>query len=88
MFIEGLTDWEKRRLAIVLKERGYVAFMVIKHASAAILSQQRDRIVHDVDARYLALLDDLVYELYGYSRTKGNLRYHTPEENQFDADLG
>lgn len=88
MFIEGLSDWEKRRLAIVLKERGYTAFMVIKHASAAILSQQRERVIHEVDARYLTLLDGLVYELYGYSRAVGSLRYQTPAEMQSGADLG
>lgn len=39
--MNGLTDWEKRRLALTLKERGQTAFMVIKHAKAAVSSAKR-----------------------------------------------
>lgn len=80
MFIDGLTDWEKRRLALTLKERGYTAFMVIKHAKAAVLSTQRGRSIHPIDQKYLDLLDVTVEELYGYHRKEGELYFiRTPE---------
>ena len=75
MFIEGLSDWEKRRLALILKERGYTAFMVIKHATAAILSAKRGRLVNTVDNRNLTLLDTIVEELYGFRRLPNDLHY-------------
>lgn len=76
MFIDGLTDWEKRRLALTLKERGLTAFMVIKHAKAAVISAKRGRDVHPIDRQNLEFLDDIIRELYGYSRVQGELRYH------------
>ncbi|MBU2863514.1 hypothetical protein KO489_06635 [Reinekea forsetii] len=79
MFIDGLSDWEKRRLALVLKDQGHTAFMVIKHAKAAALSAQRNRPVNDVDRKYLALLDETVEALYGYKRMPNTLEYATPE---------
>ncbi|WP_320823354.1 hypothetical protein [Reinekea sp.] len=75
MFIEGLSDWEKRRLALILKERGHTAFMVIKHATAAVLSAKRSRQVNSVDQQYLTLLDTTVEELYGYQRLPNDLHY-------------
>jgi len=75
MFIEGLSDWEKRRLALILKERGYTAFMVIKHATAAVLSAKRGRQVNSVDDQYLTLLDETVADLYGYQRLPNDLHY-------------
>lgn len=79
MFIDGLSDWEKRRLALVLKDQGYTAFMVIKHAKAAALSVQRNRPVNKVDERYLTLLDTTIESLYGYKRLPNTLEYATPE---------
>ncbi len=78
MFIEGLTDWEKRRLALILKERGYTAFMVIKHANAAVSSAKRGHLVNPVDQHYLDKLDDLVKELYGYERLMNEMKYMEP----------
>jgi hypothetical protein len=78
MFIDGLSDWEKRRLALVLKDHGYTAFLVIKHATAAALSAKRNRPVNPVDEKYLDLLDKTVEELYGYQRMPGSLQYATP----------
>lgn len=79
MFIKGLSDWEKRRLALVLKERGHTAFMVIKHATAAILSNKRGTPVNSVDQQYLDLMDETIEELYGYQRHPTQLYYATPE---------
>lgn len=79
MFIEGLSDWEKRRLALILKERGQTAFMVIKHATAAVMSARRQRAINPVDQQYLDLLDQTVEELYGYHRYPNELRYDEPE---------
>jgi len=75
MFIEGLSDWEKRRLALVLKDRGHTAFMVIKHATAAVLSAKRGRQLNSVDKQFLTLLDTTVAELYGYQRLPNDLHY-------------
>lgn len=75
MFIEGLNDWEKRRLALILKERGHTAFMVIKHANAAVLSARRAGTVHEVDLKNLELLDQTIEELYGYRRFPNQLHY-------------
>ena len=80
MFIEGLSDWEKRRLALVLKERGQTAFMVVKHATAAVNSGKRGRKVNAVDQQYLDVLDKTIDELYGYQRVEGELRYAVPNE--------
>lgn len=79
MFIKGLSDWEKRRLALVLKERGHTAFMVIKHAAAAILSSKRGTPVNHVDQQYLDLMDETIEELYGYRRFQNQLHYAKPE---------
>ncbi|MFQ3231230.1 hypothetical protein [Reinekea sp.] len=79
MFIDGLSDWEKRRLALVLKEQGNTAFMVIKHAKAAVLSAKRNRPVNTVDDKYLMLLDKTIEELYGYQRLPNSLQYTSPE---------
>ncbi|EAR08860.1 hypothetical protein MED297_04302 [Reinekea sp. MED297] len=81
MFIDGLTDWEKRRLALTLKERGQTAFMVIKHAKAAVISSQRGREVHPIDQQNLDYLDEIIFELYGYYRVAGELRYRLAEES-------
>jgi hypothetical protein len=78
MFIDGLSDWEKRRLALILKERGQTAFMVVKHATAAVLSSRRGRSVNPVDEQYLELLDKTVEELYGYHRYPNELKYDEP----------
>jgi len=78
MFIEGLSDWEKRRLALILKERGQTAFMVVKHATAAVLSAKRGRLVNPVDQQYLNLLDKTIEDLYGYKRFPNELRYDEP----------
>lgn len=78
MFIDGLSNWEKRRLALVLKDRGYTAFMVIKHATAAALSAKRNRPVNGVDGKYLILLDNTIEELYGYQRLPNTLQYALP----------
>jgi hypothetical protein len=79
MFIQGLSDWEKRRLALVLKERGHTAFMVIKHATAAILSYKRGTPVNSVDKQYLDLVDQTIEELYGYKRLPKQLQYAPPD---------
>lgn len=79
MLIEGLTDWEKRRLALTLKDRGQPAFLVIKHAAAAVQSIQRGRPLNSADKIHLDLLDALVYELYGYQRYPDRLMYGLPE---------
>jgi hypothetical protein len=78
MFIDGLSDWEKRRLALILKERGQTAFMVVKHATAAVLSARRGRTVNPVDEQYLEMLDKTVEELYGYHRYPNELKYDEP----------
>lgn len=78
MLIEGLSDWQKRRLALILKDKGYTAFMVIKHASAAIQSMKRNRPVNSVDQENLNILDDTVRELYGYERFPNQMRYDEP----------
>jgi len=78
MFIDGLTDWEKRRLALILKERGQTAFMVVKHATAAIMSFKRGRNINPVDQQYLDLLDSTIEELYGYQRYPNELKYDEP----------
>ena len=78
MFIDGLTDWEKRRLALILKERGYTAFMVIKHATAAISSAKRGHNVNAVDQQHLDILDGLIDELYGYKRLTDEMKYVEP----------
>jgi hypothetical protein len=78
MFIDGLNDWEKRRLALILKERGQTAFMVVKHATAAVMSLKRGRQVNPVDQQYLELLDKTVEELYGYHRYPNELKYDEP----------
>ena len=80
MFIDGLTDWEKRRLALILKERGFTAFMVIKHATAAISSAKRGHTVNPVDQQHLDILDGLIRELYGYERLNNEMKYSEPEE--------
>jgi hypothetical protein len=79
MFINGLTDWEKRRLALILKERGYTAFMVIKHATAAISSAKRGHNVNNVDQQHLDILDNIIHELYGYKRLPDEMKYVEPE---------
>ncbi len=78
MFIEGLSDWEKRRLALILKEQGHPAFMVIKHATAAVLSTKRGRAINSVDQHYLDLLDKTIETLYSYHRHPKSLRYDEP----------
>ncbi len=78
MYIDGLSDWEKRRLALILKERGHTAFIVIKHANAAILSAKRGRPVNAVDLQYLQLVDSTILELYGYQRFTNEFRYQKP----------
>lgn len=68
---------------MTLKERGQTAFMVVKHAKAAVLSAQRGREVHAIDQLNLDYLDDIIQELYGYRRADGELRYqpeNTPQE--------
>ncbi len=82
MFIDGLTDWEKRRLALILKERGQTAFMVVKHASAAIMSAKRGRSINPVDQQYLTMLDATIEELYGYVRYPSDLKYDEPARVQ------
>jgi hypothetical protein len=78
MFIDGLSDLEKRRLALVLKEGGYTAFLVIKHATAAVQSAKRNRPVNTVDDKSLRLLDKTIEELYGYQRSTDTLHYSSP----------
>lgn len=78
MFIEGLSDWQKRRLALILKDKGHTAFMVIKHASAAIQSMKRNRAVNSVDRDNLDILDSTIRELYGYERFPNELKYDEP----------
>lgn len=73
--MNGPTDWEKRRLALTLKERGQTAFMIIKHAKAAVSSAKRGRSVHPTDQQYLDLLDSTIEDLYGYHRTPGEMIY-------------
>jgi hypothetical protein len=80
MFIDGLSDWEKRRLALILKERGQTAFMVIKHATAAVMSAKRHRQINPVDQQYLDLLDATIEELYGYHRLPNELSYAEPDQ--------
>ena len=82
MFIDGLTDWEKRRLALVLKERGQTAFLVVKHAGAAIMSAKRGRSINSVDQQYLDMLDATIEELYGYQRYPSDLKYDEPARVQ------
>ena len=78
MEIKGLSDWQKRRLALVLRERGQTAFIVIKHAQAAILCTNRERPINEVDECYLALLDATIKELYGLTRSTNELSYMEP----------
>lgn len=78
MYIDGLSDWEKRRLALILKERGHTAFMVIKHAKAAVLSAKRGNNINPVDLNHLELLDKTIEELYGFRRYPNELRYDEP----------
>ncbi|TXR54269.1 hypothetical protein [Reinekea thalattae] len=80
MFIEGLSDTEKRQLAVTLRERGHIAFMAIKHAVAAMLSQKRGGPINEVDQAYLRLVDNTIEELFGYQRQTGELYYMAPEQ--------
>ena len=87
MFIDGLTDWEKRRLALTLKERGQTAFMVVKHANAAIMSAKRGRAINAVDQQYLDMLDATIEELYGYTRYPTDLKYDEPARVQLASGV-
>ena len=78
MFIDGLSDLEKRRLALALKDDGYTAFLVIKHATAAVQSSKRNRPINTVDEKNLQLLDKTIERLYGYQRTADALHYAAP----------
>lgn len=75
MFIDGLTESEKHQLAVYLREREHTAFLVIKHARAAVQCMQREKDVHPVDQKYLDLLDHTVEELFNKERRSPHLHY-------------
>lgn len=75
MFIDGLTESEKHQLAVYLREREHTAFLVIKHARAAIQCMQREKDVHPIDQKYLDLLDSTIKELFNKVRRSPHLHY-------------
>lgn len=75
MFIEGLTEKEKHRLAVYLREHEHTPFMVIKHAHAAAQCEKRGLHIHPTDGRYLQLLDNAISTLYNKKRTGPGLCY-------------
>lgn len=76
MFIEGLTDEQKKLLAVTLRDQGHMAFMVIKHAVAALQCAKLGKAIHSVDSDNLSILDDTIESLFGYQRLSDSLRYH------------
>lgn len=78
MFVEGLTESEKRRLTLRLKEKGHMAFMVIKHANAAVISQSKGHDAHPVDLEHLIVLDSTIEQLFGFKRRSSGLSYAKP----------
>lgn len=85
MFIDGLTESEKHQLALHLREREHTAFLVIKHARAAVQCIQREKEVHPIDQKYLDLLDDAIEQLFNKVRRGPHLQY---DETASQADQG
>lgn len=75
MFIDGLTESEKHQLAVHLREREHTAFLVIKHARAAVQCMQREKDVHAIDQKYLDLLDSAIQHLFNKVRQGPHLAY-------------
>ncbi|MEX1214204.1 hypothetical protein [Saccharospirillum sp.] len=78
MFIDGLTEPEKQKLAVYLRERDHTPFMVIKHAYAAVQCQRRGVDIHPIDFKYLMLLDEAITELHDKYRIGSALIYDEP----------
>lgn len=78
MFIDGLSDFEKHKLALHLREREHTPFMVIKHAYAAAQCERRGVDIHPIDLKYLKLLDQAIEALYGKFRVGPGLFYDEP----------
>lgn len=85
MFIDGLTDSEKHQLAVHLREREHTAFLVIKHARAAVKCLQIEKDVHFIDQKYLTLLDETIEQLFNKVRVGPHLHY---DEASSQSDLG
>lgn len=78
MFIDGLTEREKRQLAVHLREQEHTPFMVIKHAHAAAQCERRGLDVHPIDLKYLKMLDTIIETLHGKQRVGPGLVYDEP----------
>ncbi|MHA7880334.1 MAG: hypothetical protein ACX931_11105 [Saccharospirillum sp.] len=87
MFIDGLTDTEKHQLAVHLREQEHTAFLVIKHARAAVQCMQRDKNVHPIDLKYLELLDAAIEQLFNKVRPGPSL-FYTDAGAQSDQSIG
>lgn len=75
MFIDGLSDTEKRELALHLREHEHTPFMVIKHAYAAAQCERRGVDIHPIDLKYLKLLDQAIASLFAKERVGPGLVY-------------
>ncbi|MFG1496206.1 hypothetical protein ABMA57_06175 [Saccharospirillum sp. HFRX-1] len=84
MFIDGLTEHEKRQLAIHLREHDHTPFMVIKHAHAASECAKRGMEIHPIDGKYLQLLDETIASLYDKHRKGSGLHYAIGQSKRRD----
>jgi len=75
MFIDGLSEQEKKLLPLHLRTLEHLPFMVIKHATAAVQCERRGTDIHPIDLKYLAILDDAIATLFDKHRMGSTLIY-------------